>query len=68
MPAFMRAFLFKSSTKVELSYKVKKGTAQDGSVPGAVPFFALVFHLKKRAGKISSLPARGVFIPLDPSR
>ena len=24
MPAFMRAFLFKSSTKVELSYKVKK--------------------------------------------
>ena len=24
MPAFVRAFLFKSSTEVELSYKVKK--------------------------------------------
>ena len=31
-------------------------------------FFALVFHLKKRAGKISSLPAWGIFIPPDPSR
>ena len=28
MPAFMRAFLFKSSTKVELSYKVKKAAYQ----------------------------------------
>ena len=28
MPAFMRAFLFKSSTKVELSYKVKKSLSE----------------------------------------
>ena len=30
MPAFMRAFLFKSSTKVELSYKARKNLATAG--------------------------------------
>ena len=42
MPAFMRAFLFKSSTKVELSYKVKKNPALQDSPPAAGRFSDII--------------------------
>ena len=43
MPAFMRAFLFKSSTKVELSYKVKKSP---GNIDRMLFPEIFLFHIK----------------------